>query len=342
MSGLPSGISVFRYIPKHLVDGYISGEYRLWGGVLRRAFGEGRGQIVGFLTEGWQLARQIEQGLPISAEALQSAVGNAKMAAQLATGIGVLNLGVQVAGFALVLKRLDRISGQLDGIQRDLIAVAENIAWLEKMMLGDLRARAGNALSTAERAMRQRDRILLNQARTIADGVRRRIVDLLGEMLATGRAIPQRRLFAELLTFATLLAHAEARCDDAIEGAGQAANDLQASATQLRHLTDSFSERFTNFDQNPIELLRIGDAGRQQAKSLVSDVDTIVTRLEAYVPQLEFRHTYGLDTDPWQTSVADEGGGIISCITLDDPKAGDLLTFAKGQPTISPGKPPGS
>jgi len=36
MSGFPSGISVLRQIPKHLVDGFTSGEFRLWGGVLPR------------------------------------------------------------------------------------------------------------------------------------------------------------------------------------------------------------------------------------------------------------------------------------------------------------------
>lgn len=325
MSGLPSGVSVFRYVPVHLVDGFLSGSYRLYGGVLRQAVGEGRGQIVGFLTEGWELARRVEQGLPINAQVLEAAIGNAQMASQIALGIGVLNLGVQVAGFAMVMTRLDRISGQIDVVRRDLHVVGENVAWLTMGMIAGLRADAENALATAERAARQNNRTLLNQAKSQGDRVRRHLANLCCEMLVTGRAVPQRELFEEFMKLAALVGYAEALCDEANEGAGQAARDLAISSAELRRLAEGFLGQIRNFAQNPLALLKIGNQGRAETKDLAARMDEVVARLEGYVPQLELQHALRLDANGWRDLVAPEGNGLITCITFEDKPLGDLL-----------------
>lgn len=325
MSGLPSGVSVLRHVPQHLLDGYASGEFRLWGGVLRRASGAGQGQIVGFLTEGWELARHVEQNLPINAEALRVAVGNVEMASQLAAGMGVLNLGVQVAGFAMVMRRLDRIAGQIEAARGELRAVGQNVEWLTLMRIAGLRAEAENAVATAERAVRQGDRNLLNQAKTMGSGVRRHLVNIGGEMLVTGRAVPQRALFEEFVKLSVLVAYAEARCDEAVEGAGQAAHDLKATAAAIRHLSNGYRYQVRKFAQNPLELLKIGDAGRDATKTLALRLDAIVGRLEGYVPQLELQHALGLDAAGWRALVAPEGSGALTCIAAEETRTGDLL-----------------
>lgn len=325
MSGLPSGIAVLRHVPQHLIDGFTSGEFRLWGGVLRRASGTGQGQIVGFLTEGWDLVRQVEQNMPINAEALKAAVGNAQMASQLATGIGVLNLGVQVVGFAMVMRRLDRIVGQIEAVRSELRSVGQNVDWLGMVQMAGLRADAENAVATAERAVRQKDRILLNHAKTSGDRVRRHLVNLCGDMLVTGRAVPQRALFEEFMNLGVLVAYAETRCDEAVEGPGQAARDLSVSAAGLRRMSDGFRDQVRNFERNPLELLRIGDAGRAATKALVQRVDEVVGRLESYVPQLELQDALGLDAAGWNALVAGEGSGTLTCIIAEGKPEGDLL-----------------
>jgi len=123
MSGLPSGIEVSRYVPEHLVQEYLDGILTLWGGELRRK----NGSIAGFLTEGSTLIQRVNEGLPIQPSQLMQAVGNAEFAAHLATGIGVVNLGVQVAGFAIVARRLDRIALQVEVVRDELRAVGEGV-----------------------------------------------------------------------------------------------------------------------------------------------------------------------------------------------------------------------
>ena len=338
MSGLPSGLSVLRQVPQHLVDGYVAGEYQLWGGVLRRATDTGRGQIVGFLTEGRDLIRQMEQNLPISPQALQAAVGNARMAAQLAAGIGVLNLGVQVAGFAMVMRRLDRIAGQIEAMHADLRRIGEDVAWLRTYQLAELRADAQNAVATAERGARQGNPDSMNRAKTDAGRVRRLLVNLCNEMLVTGRAVGQRVLFEEFVTLWVLLVHTEARCDEAVEGAGQAARDLEASARDLRRLADGFRDQVRNFGRNPMALLKIGDAGRSETKRLRGRVSDLVGRLESYVPQLRLQDALGLGTADWQALVAPGDGGALTCITSETTPLGDLLDAVLANTASAPGR----
>ncbi len=327
MSGVPSGVSVLRHVPQHLIDGFQNGEYRLWGGVLRRTGNPGRGQIVGFLTEGWKLVTQTEQNLPINAEALQSALGNIQMASQLTAGIGVLNLGVQVAGFAMVMYRLERISNQIECVRDELRMVGQNVEWLAKAKMAELRAEALNAIATADRAIRQGDRALLNHAKTLGDRVRRILINLCSDMLSEGRATAQRALFEEFIKLGALVAYAEAQCDEAVEGAGQAADDLAKAARELRRLADGFGDNVRHFEGNALELLRIGTAGRAATKALSVRVDDVVSRVESYVPQLKLQQLFGLDAAGWRALVAPKDSGLLTCVTLENDRYGDLLDF---------------
>jgi hypothetical protein len=122
-----------------------------------------------------------------------------------------------------------------------------------------------------------------------------------------------------------LLAYAETRCDEAVEGPGQAARDLAVSAAGLRRMSNGFRDQVRNFERNPLELLRIGDAGRAATKSLARRVDEVVGRLESYVPQLELQHALGLDAAGWNALVAGQDSGAITCITAEGKPEGDLL-----------------
>lgn len=331
MSGLPSGVSVLRHVPQHLVDGFMRGDYRLWGGVLRRTVGQGRGQIVGFLTEGWDLMRTVDQGLPVTADALRGAVGSAQMAAQLAALTGVLSLGVQIGGFVMLQRRLNNLTRQIDVVHAELRQVREDVRWLAKTQIAAIRADAESAISTAERAARQGDRQLFNQAKTAGDRARRFLVTLCEDMLVNGRAVPQRQLFETFMQLGVEVAHTEARCDEAVEGAGQAARDLTTTAATFRRLSDGFHEQTSNFQRNPLALLRVGEAGRADVKALSRRLAQMVDRLESYVPQLELQHIIGLDSQGWQAMVTPKDSGTLTCLTTDGEPTGDLLELVLAQ-----------
>lgn len=311
MRGVPSGIEVVRHVPQHLVEGYRNGTIRLWGGDLRRF----DGTIAGFLTEGSDLVRQLRQGTPIQPVQLLQAVGDAKMAAQIASGIGMLNLGVQVAGFAMIRRHLDGIAQQVGTVRAELEAVGHVVGWLEMAKLAELRADAGNALADAERAARQGECPLFQTARSRADHARRKLVELLREMDRKGRLVAQHRLFRELMGMAILLAAVEARCDKAVEGPAQAAADLAATVADLRQLSDRFAAVATDFRAAPRDHLRLGEAGRAELLDGVRRVGSVLGRLRGHATKFRLQALLALDDDGWE-ELTMPTDATLACLTF--------------------------
>ena len=324
MSGIPSFIVVERCIPARLLDAFLSGRLRAEGGILRWLNGPGRGRIAGHLTEGWDLAQAAQSGTPLGLSQLTSALGNAQMAAQLATGIGVLNLGVSVAGFAMIARRLDRIADSILVLQDGLRQVGADATWLRTDRMHELRAEARTALDLADRGSRQDNQVLFNEAKTRAGKTRRHLAGHLHDMQASGSLLREDRLYREFLSMSALLALTEARSTDAVEGAGRAVLELREATAELRRASDAFGAPLRNFQASARMLLGVADR-RAEVKTAAAGMDALVSRLESYVPQLELKAAFGLDTAGWQALTMPEGSSGIMCVTFDGPDDRDLI-----------------
>lgn len=324
MSGIPSFIVVERCIPARLLDAFLSGRLRVEGGILRWLDGPNRGRIAGHLTEGWDLAQQVRSGSPLNPSQLLAAVGNAQLAAQLATGIGVLNLGVTVAGFAMIARRLDRIADSILALQNGLRQVGADVAWLRADTMHGLRAEARTALDLADRGVRQGNPALFNDAKTMAGKTRRHLAGHLHDMQASGLLLREGRLYREFLSMSALLALTEARSTDAVEGAGRAALELREATAELRRASDAFGAPLRNFQASARMLLEVADR-RAEVKAAATEMDALVSRLASYVPQLELKAALSLDTAGWQALTMPEGSSGIMCVTFDGHDDHDLI-----------------
>ena len=329
MSTVPTGLAFERFIPAKLLQGYLSGEYTLWGSALRRSKGiKGAGEYVGFLVEGRGLAEQVQAGTPLDPSHLMSSIGNVQMAAQLAAGIGVLNLGVSVAGFAMIARRLDRIAGSILTLQDGLRQIGSDVAWLRADTMHRLRAEARTALEVADRGARQGNPALFNDAKTMAGKTRRHLAGHLHDMAVSGSLLREDRLYREFLCMSALLALAEVRSTEAVEGAGRAALELRDTAAELRRASDAFGAPLRDFQASARMLLEV--AGRRaEVKAAAAEMDALVSRLESYVPQLELQDALGLDAAGWQALTAPEGSSGVLCITFDGLDNRDLIAAVR-------------
>lgn len=321
-----------RFVPQHLLDRYLSGELVLRGSTLRRAAGTGGGgQIAGFLVEGQRLAQQVQDVAP-TVQQLTAAVGNAAMAAQLASGIGVLNLGVSVVGFAVIARRLDRLADSIKRLDAELRAQGEVLDWLQADALLALDADARTALSLADRATRQNSPHLFNDARTRAEAARRRLVGHLSVMEAKGTSLRQHRMHHEFLAMAALLAHAEARCDEAVEGAGQAAAGLRPPAAELEAAASAFTARL-DFHRSASDLLHLGPDARGEVKGAARAMAEMADRLASYAAELELRHVLGLDAAAYRALLPFAGDNRIVCVSVEGGQdvLGAARAWAAGQ-----------
>lgn len=124
-------------VPQHVIEGLKSGAYERVGGVVRHVAEKGHpraGQVVCWLRETSGLRDQlaeVEAGSPLSlpVEAQEALTG---IGAQLQAigALQVLNLGVSVAGFALVMHRLNRIDEKLSGMIDELRAIRQEVEWI--------------------------------------------------------------------------------------------------------------------------------------------------------------------------------------------------------------------
>lgn len=157
MIGALAGQIFLRELPEHLLKGVASGEYQLFGSVVREV---ANGQIVGFLQEAAPLAPMAVSGalggplgiVQAAASGLELVQNEAMRAgiARLEEAVGVLQhlgaasvalsatgLGVSIAGFAIMSAKIDCVqravhdlsdqleivSAKIDALQRDAIDV---------------------------------------------------------------------------------------------------------------------------------------------------------------------------------------------------------------------------
>jgi len=110
-------------IPKRFLEQVVSGDLLRYGGLLKDSTS---GLIVGHLKEtgniGMNLASMVPSGLLLPASGIQMlqlgkiqhTLDSLKLISSIGAVASVANLGVSVAGFAIVIKKLNRIESKLD------------------------------------------------------------------------------------------------------------------------------------------------------------------------------------------------------------------------------------
>lgn len=220
-------------IPSGLKALYDAGQLRRYGAVLKDV---STGRYVGQLKEVGSLGQEIAS-LPVNPlstgvevlnlvgqnaqlSALMAAMGTVQLLSGVAAVASVANLGVSVAGFAIVLTKLKRMDAKLDQVLRGLDYVREQVEQanftLDAIQLSELRA-AADSLEKAEGATSAS-----NRARLLGD--------------ASRLFAKQRHYYFLLLEKAALWEHPEVPIDAILEAHARyvavAMGELQAEFLQ--------------------------------------------------------------------------------------------------------------
>ena len=115
-----TNINVVFELSEEIAKGLADGTLERVGGVIRRV---GNKKIVVWLTEAGAEASE-KSGLP-----------SILSSPQMLMGLQVANLAVNVAGFALIYRKLQQVQRQIEGVDQKLQALSEAHAWLEKKHL---------------------------------------------------------------------------------------------------------------------------------------------------------------------------------------------------------------
>ena len=164
-------LEVLLRFPPKIIAGILSGELKLWGGVVRNA---ANGQIVALLREGGQVASNSDLAGGLLKTVLDMSTGGLASTAMglldtavtarshflimqqlqgltnlvsLTAGIGVLNLAATVVSTAVLLKRLGEIEQAIEGLYRHV----------SKEFSEDRRAKMQRAIQAADDALNMAD-----------------------------------------------------------------------------------------------------------------------------------------------------------------------------------------
>ncbi len=219
------GWEVTRVIPHDVVMGLLTGQYKLYGGVIRWAAGtENAGQIVRHLAP---ISSQMLGFVPglnsvsgvintIQIHHLSTQVGALSQATQqilhVAAGTAALSglgLVVSCVGFATINNRLKIIDGKLKDIQKDIQAIKEFLASSERARL----FAALDSLVKLEKTPVEHRGTILHQARQTLTEISVRYRELLTQATALETAMAYEEFFV-LTSLAQIRCTAELRMFD--------------------------------------------------------------------------------------------------------------------------------
>jgi hypothetical protein len=170
-------LTVTRSIPQEVLDGLLTGKFKMHGGVIRWATGtEYAGQIVRHLIPTASqmvtdpLFSPLNGMLNFANARLLSEIGaTTQTVLQIASGtmaLSGLNIAVTAIGFAFISHKLDRLKDQLTNIEKEVKAIHELLVIEERSKLGA----ALEDLINGMRSQRPDDRrdLLLNAKNNLA------------------------------------------------------------------------------------------------------------------------------------------------------------------------------
>lgn len=270
------GWEVARAIPPDVVMGLLTGQYKLYGGVIRWAGGtENAGQIVRHLlpvssqflnfVPGLNFIPGIVANMQMS-ELKDMVQGNTLQLAQLSTQVGALSqtthqvlqvaasaavlsgLGLAVSGvsFVAINKKLNAIDSKLKDIQRDVKTIQQFLESSERAKL----LAALDSLLKLDKTPNEHRHIILHNARQTLTEINMRYRELLANATTIETAMAYEEYFA-------LTALAQIRCTAELEMLDVAQHEIQEAnqiwQTQGRRiakeiLIGEYPERFLSSD----------------------------------------------------------------------------------------------
>jgi hypothetical protein len=248
------GIEVVRLIPAEFLDKINTGEYTVWGGVIRQAK---TGRTVAHL----RIADP--DVIPFKLDPSLQPLLHASVA------LNALNLAVSVAGFAVLISKLEAINRKLDQISDKLSQILTGqmqAAWEREL---ERRARFAATCKTLDIGLRTHNDQLINQTIAAlmesAEFYRAASKHLLEDISGSYREpIPLRRCMEMALAASLVLGHTIALQGHPPE-AVRLLHDLQGwQRSQLRALEQPLHE-----PQKHLWLGRLDSNMRQECRSLV-------------------------------------------------------------------------
>lgn len=219
-----SFVTVLFEVPRTVATGLASGQMIRRGGVIQRATGDAKGEVVMWLKESGALARL---GAEVPAPVTQQLAQLQMATSALAIGQAV-SLGFSVLSFAVLNHKLNVLGRKVDQVLAEIADLKEEVGWLDRRQDLALEARLRGALDQCHYALATgRVEAFVAQRGTLVE-VEHHYRGLLAAMLEHRRAHRHAALFATYQGHLALSGVARVRCEAVLDGLERGVAALEA------------------------------------------------------------------------------------------------------------------
>lgn len=292
---ISSLIEVAFEVPAELARGLSTGEMVRRGGVIQRATGEAKGEIVAWLRE---LGSLVPEGGSVTSPVAEQLKTLQMATSALAVG-QALTLGFSVLSFAILNRKLTILSSKVDQLLAELGEVKEELAWLDRRHDIALEARLRGALDQGEWAYRtgRTDALVAVRGSLVEHELHYR--GLLSAMLDSKRAHRHAALFSSYQGLLALAGVARTRSEVLLDGADAGIGSLGMLRTKLGEIDTGFRDPLRQLDRNPHLLRSAADAERTIRPALETMREAIY-RVDGYGTELAFCARHSLPIADWE------------------------------------------
>lgn len=295
-------IEVAFEVPAEIARGLSTGEMVRRGGVIQRAAGETKGEVVAWLRE---LGALVPEGGSVANPVAEQLKTLQMATSALAVG-QALTLGFSVVSFAVLNRKLTILSSKVDRVLAELEVVREELTWLDRRHDIALEAKLRAALDQGEWACRTGRTDALVAVRGSLLEPEHHYRGLLSAMLDSKRAHQHAALFSTYLGLLALAGVARARSEVLLDGADTGIGSLGAVRTILGAIDGGFRQPLRQLDRN-LHLLRSAADAERTIRPALETMGETIHRVDGYGTELAFCARHGLPIVDWER-MSDAGG----------------------------------
>lgn len=296
--GLTPDLTVLFDVPPEIAVRLGNGQYSRWGGCIRDV---ATGRWTHMLRETRPLQELLSRNPADLPPLVARQLGMLGVQLNHVFGLQLLNFGVTVAGFAMVLHRINELDRKLDRVMSDLQVIKGQIDWMDRRADLELTAQLIanlRAADWAEKTGRFGELVPVRRALDLSE-TRHRL--LLTEMAQRGVAYLLHDVYTAHIYHLTLAGLARTRCDWKLDGPEAGFTSIQEVANTLISLREDFIRPLGSFRQNIEALLPLGENAFQKVSSAVNSLSEAEDLVKGYREELDYCRRIGASVDDWNS-----------------------------------------
>lgn len=297
-------VELLLELPDEVAAGLLDGTMKRKGGVIYNS----TGGVVMWLKETGSSIESQTAGTPLPPQ-LSAQLQSLQALMGIQIGLQALNLGVTVAGFVILARKMDAIDRKLDQLAGTIGDLTDEISWQQAIRDLERSAELIACLEHAQWAERHGQLQEFPKLRLEFAKSQQKYAMLMRQMLADDRAHADAEAYLSFFRHAAMAGMAKVRCDWLLVGADAALGSHRDLGSTLRSAKDEFLSPIRSFDAS--RLMRIPASALPGLKGVAAALGEDGNRVSSHGTEIAWCRERGIPFQEWQSIGAETRGNAV-------------------------------